>query len=219
MVSRLQDQLAGRPPLGQVVDTSICEAVLNMLEAVIPEYDGAQTVREPSGTTLTGIVPTNTYPCADGKYVIIGGNGDSIYQRLMRAAGRPDLADDPQMADNAGRVVHERVIDEAIAQWTASLPANEVLQIMEEAAVPAGPIYDVRDIVNDPHFQARGVIENVTVGGKPLKIPSLAPLLSRTPGRTDWAGPEVGEHQDEILAGVLGLSSDEIAQLQADGVV
>ncbi|MGK0168671.1 MAG: crotonobetainyl-CoA:carnitine CoA-transferase CaiB-like acyl-CoA transferase [Gammaproteobacteria bacterium] len=219
LVSRLQDQLAGRPPLGQVVDTSICEAVLNMLEAVIPEYDGAQTVREPSGTTLTGIVPTNTYPCADGKYVIIGGNGDSIYQRLMRAAGRPDLADDPQMADNAGRVVHERVIDEAIAQWTASLPANEVLQIMEEAAVPAGPIYDVRDIVNDPHFQARGVIENVTVGGKPLKIPSLAPLLSRTPGRTDWAGPEVGEHQDEILAGVLGLSSDEIAQLQADGVV
>jgi crotonobetainyl-CoA:carnitine CoA-transferase CaiB-like acyl-CoA transferase len=219
LVSRLQDQLAGRPPLGQVVDTSICEAVLNMLEAVIPEYDGAQSVREPSGTTLTGIVPTNTYPCADGKYVIIGGNGDSIYQRLMRAAGRPEMADDPEMADNAGRVVHERVIDEAIAQWTASLPASEVLQIMEEAAVPAGPIYDVRDIVNDPHYQARGVIENVTVGGKPLKIPSLAPLLSRTPGRTDWPGPEVGEHQDEVLAGVLGLSGDEIAQLQADGVV
>ena len=219
LVSRFQDQLAGRAPLGQVVDTSICEAVLNVLEAVIPEYDGGGEVREPSGTTLTGIVPTNTYPCADGKYVIIGGNGDSIYQRLMRAAGRPDMADDPRMADNAGRVVHEAEIDAAITVWTQAHSSDHVLSTMEESAVPAGPIYDVRDILNDPHYQARGVIEQVTVGGKPLKIPSMAPLLSRTPGRTDWPGAAVGAHQEEVFQGVLGLSASEIEQLRADGII
>ena len=219
IVSRYQDQAAGRAPEGQVVDATITEAVLNMLEGVVPEFDGAGVIREPSGTTITNIVPTNTYHCSDGKYVIIGGNGDSIFQRLMRSAGRPEMADDPRLADNAGRVIHEQEIDEAISQWTRGHSSEEVLSVMEEASVPAGPIFDVRDIVNDPHYQARGFIENVTVGGKPLKLPALAPKLSRTPGRTDWAGPEVGEHQDEILEQVLGLGKEEIERLRAAGVV
>ena len=219
IISRYQAKEDGREPLGQVVDASICEAVLNMLEGVIPEYSGAGVVREPSGSTLTGIVPTNTYRCADGKFVIIGGNGDSIFKRLMRAADRPEMADDPRFAHNAGRVEHEEEIDRAIAEWTRQNTSEYVLETMEEAAVPAGPIYDVVDIVNDPHFQARGFIENVTVGGKPLQVPALAPRLSRTPGRTDWPGAEIDAHQDEVLREILGLDDAEIDALQTDGIV
>jgi len=219
LVSRYQDAEEGRAPEGQVVDTSITEAVLNVLEGIIPEYDGAGVVREPSGTTLTGIVPTNTYRCADGKFVIIGGNGDSIFRRLMRAAERHDIADDPRFAHNAGRVEHEAEIDAAISQWTARHDSRTVLRDMEEAEVPAGPIYDVGDIVRDPHFRARGVIETVTVGGKPLKIPAFAPRLSRTPGRTRWPGPKVGQHSSEVLGDLLGLSASEIDRLHAEGIV
>src|SRR5262245_57308764 len=142
-----------------------------MLEAVVPEYDGAGVVRQPSGSTLTGIVPTNTYRCQDGTYVIIGGNGDSIFQRLMRTAGRLDMATDPRLADNAGRVAHEQEIDAAISAWTASLDAAEVLQQLEAAAVPAGPIYSVADMMRDPHFHARGLFHEVEVDGNPLKPP------------------------------------------------
>src|SRR6266705_2233557 len=127
----------------------------------VPEYDGAGVVREPSGSTLTGIVPTNTYRCRDGKYVIIGGNGDSIFQRLMRTAGRPEMATDPRLADNAGRVVHEAEIDAAIAAWTASLDAADVRKQLEAASVPAGPIYSVVDMMQDPHFHARGLFQEV----------------------------------------------------------
>lgn len=219
IISRYQAKGDGREPLGQVVDASICEAVLNMLEGVIPEYSGAGVVREPSGSTLTGIVPTNTYRCADGKFVIIGGNGDSIFKRLMRAADRPEMADDPRFAHNAGRVEHEEEIDRAITDWTRQNTSEYVLETMEDAAVPAGPIYDVVDIVNDPHFQARGFIENVTVGGKPLQVPALAPRLSRTPGRTDWPGAELDAHQGEVLREILGLDDAEIDALQTDGIV
>jgi len=170
--------------VGQVVDVAIYEAVFNMLEAVVPEYDGAGVVREPSGSTLTGIVPTNTYRCRDGKYVIIGGNGDSIFQRLMRTAGRPEMATDPRLADNAGRVVHEAEIDAAIAAWTASLDAVDILQQLEAASVPAGPIYSVVDMMQDPHFHARGLFQEVEIDGKPLKIPAIPPFLSATPGGT-----------------------------------
>jgi crotonobetainyl-CoA:carnitine CoA-transferase CaiB-like acyl-CoA transferase len=204
---------------GQVVDVAIYEAVFNVLEAVVPEYDGAGVVRQPSGSTLTGIVPTNTYRCRDGKYVIIGGNGDSIFQRLMRVAGRPELATDPRLADNAGRVVHEQEIDAAITAWTAALEASEVLQRLEAASVPAGPIYSVADMLQDAHFHARGLFQEVEVDGKPLKIPALMPQLSATPGGTDWPGPAVGAHNRDVLGGMLGLSDDELEALHRQGII
>lgn len=207
---------AGR---GQTVDVALYEAVFNLLEAVVPEYDGAGVIREPSGTTVTGIVPTNTYRCRDGKYIIIGGNGDSIFRRLMEAAGRPDLARDPRLAHNAGRVVHEQEIDAALAAWTAGLNAAEVLDRLEAAQVPAGPIYNAADMLQDPHFQARGLFEAVEVNGRPLKIPALLPRLAATPGATDWPGPEVGSHNREVLCGLLGLSEAELEALRGAGVV
>ena len=207
------------PALGQVVDVGIFEAVFNMMEAVVPEYDRCGVVREPSGSTITGIVPTNTYLCRDDKHVIIGGNGDSIYRRLMIAADRQDLADDPRLASNEGRVEHQEEVDGAVSAWTATLTAAEVLAAMEEAAVPAGPIYSVVDMVNDPHFQARGLFEEVEVGGRPLKLPAIVPKLSATPGRTDWPGPALGAHNREVLEGVLGLSADEIEALAGEGVI
>src|SRR5439155_3675408 len=167
---------------GQVVDVAIYEAVFNVLEAVVPEYAGAGVVRQPSGSTLTGIVPTNTYRCRDGTYVIIGGNGDSIFQRLMRTAGRSDMATDPPLADNAGRVAHEQEIDAAISAWTASLDAAEMLQRLEVLSVPAGPIYRVADMVRDPHFHAPGLFHEVEVDGKPREIPALIQAHNATPG-------------------------------------
>ncbi len=187
---------------GQVVDVAIYEAVFNMLEAVVPEYDGAGAVREPSGSTLTGIVPTNTYLCRDGKYVIIGGNGDSIFKRLMRTLGRPDMAEDARLADNTGRVQHEQEIDDAITAWTSSHDSQDILRQLEAASVPSGPIYNVEDMAADPHFQARGLFEEVEINGKPLKIPALIPKLSETPGGTAWPGPAVGSHNEEVFKGL-----------------
>ena len=204
---------------GQVVDIAIYESVYNVLEAMVPEYDGAGIVREPSGSTLTGIVPTNTYPCADGRYVIIGGNADSIFKRLMRAAGRDDFADDPRLADNAGRVAHQREVDDAIAQWTRTLDADRVLQILDGTGVPAGPIYSVADMVDDPQYNARGLFETVEVAGESLKIPALTPKLDHTPGTTLWPGPDLGAHNREIYIDTLGLDEAEFRSLETDGIV
>ncbi len=204
---------------GQIVDVGIFEAVFNMMEAVVPEYDRCGVVREPSGSTITGIVPTNTYPCKEGRWVIIGGNGDSIFQRLMRAAGQPDMAEDSRLASNDGRVEHQEEVDQAIADWTSGLTVEEVLAAMEEATVPAGPIYSVADMLADAHFQARGLFEQVQVRGRDLKIPAIVPKLSDTPGRTDWPGPEIGSHNAEILGELLGLSEDERDELARDGVI
>lgn len=215
----LVHRLRGGNGAGQVVDAAIYESVFNIMEAVVPEYDGAGVIREPSGSTVTGIVPTNTYPCRDGRHVVIGGNGDSIFQRLMHAAGRPDMAEDPRYADNPGRVKHEPDIDAAIAAWTASLDAADVLARLEEARVPAGPIYNAADMLADPHFQARELFEEVEVDGKRIRLPALAPRLGETPGRTDWPGPALGAHNGEIYGGLLGLSEDELERLRHDGVV
>lgn len=204
---------------GQVVDVAIYEAVFNMMEAVLPEYDRLGLVRQREGAKLTGIVPTNTYLCADGQYIIIGGNGDSIFKRLMRAAGRADMADDPRFATNADRVKHEAEVDAAISAWTATLSAAEVAARMEEAVVPVGRLYDAKDIVQDPHYQARGMFEEVEVGGRPLKIPAMAPKLKGTPGRTDWPGPELGSHNREVFGGLLGLDAARIDRLVKDGVI
>jgi crotonobetainyl-CoA:carnitine CoA-transferase CaiB-like acyl-CoA transferase len=212
-------RLKGRGHPGQVIDTAIYEAVFNMMEGVVPEYSGAGVVREPSGSTLTGIVPTNTYRCKDAKFVIIGGNGDSIYKRLMHAMGRPDLAADPRMADNAGRVQHEKELDAAITAWTGTLNAADVLAILDRADVPAGPIYSVVDMMADEHFRARGLFEEVAVNGRPLTIPAMVPKLSATPGRTEWPGPAVGAHNQEIFGDLLGYSSEEIDALRKEGAI
>jgi len=204
---------------GQVVDVALYEAMFNMMEAVVPEYSGAGVVRGPSGTTVTGIVPTNTYRCADGKFVVIGGNGDSVYQRLMVAVGRPDMGTDPRMADNAGRVEHEQAIDHVLAQWCLSLPSTDVLQKLEDNRVPGGPIYSVEDMFEDEHFRARGMFEQVEIDGKPLEIPAILPKLSDTPGKTCWPGGEVGSHNDEVLGGMLGLSAEDMVGLASSGVI
>lgn len=204
----------GNTGRGQVVDISIFESVFNMMEAVVPEYSGREVVREPSGSTLTGIVPTNTYQCADGKYVVIGGNGDSIYKRLMATAGREDLANDERLSDNAGRVKHEVEIDQALTDWTHQHSAEEILTVLEKAEVPSGPIYSVVDMFDDPHYRARGLFEEVHHAEGPLEIPAIHPRLVDTPGRTDHAGPDLGEHTDSVLGSLLNLSDEEIEKLR-----
>jgi crotonobetainyl-CoA:carnitine CoA-transferase CaiB-like acyl-CoA transferase len=198
---------------GQVVDVALYESMFNLMEGVVPEFSGAGAIRGASGTTVTGIVPTNTYTCGDGKYVVIGGNGDSIFKRLMVAAGYPQMAANPAMADNEGRVQHQAEIDKALADWCAANPAQTIIELLEAERVPVGLIYNVEDQLADPHFNARGLFEEVEVNGKPLKIPAIMPKLTETPGRTDWPGLEVGSHNQEILGGLLGLSEAEIAVL------
>jgi crotonobetainyl-CoA:carnitine CoA-transferase CaiB-like acyl-CoA transferase len=204
---------------GQVVDVALYEAMFNLMEAVVPEYDGAGVIREPSGSTVTGIVPTNTYQCADGKYVVIGGNGDSIFKRLMEGIGHPDLAVDERVATNAGRVEHQDEIDQIIGGWCSARTVSEVLKVMEDQRVPAGPIYNVEDMFNDEHFQARGLFERVEINGKPLKIPAIIPKLDRTEGKTQWPGPSLGQHNDEVLGEILGLSADEQEALRNAEVI
>lgn len=204
---------------GQVIDTALYEASFNLLEGVVPEYDGAGVVREPSGSTLTGIVPTNTYRCADGKFIVIGANGDSIFKRLCETMGRPEMGSDPRLENNAGRVEHEAEIDAVIEEWTGSLRSPDALALLEEARVPSGPIYNVADMFADPHFNARGLFEEVGVNGSPLKIPAMIPKMSATPGRTDWAGAEVGAHNREVYGELLGLGEDDLLDLAKQGVI
>lgn len=204
---------------GQLVDVSIFESVFNMLESVVPEYDRLGVVRQPAGTTITGVVPTNIYPCRDDKAVIIGANGDSNFKRLMHAAGRADLAEDPRLAANDGRVRHQEELDGAIAAWTSSLSVDAVLDALDEAKVPAGPIYDAADMFADPQYQARELFESVPVHDYEVKVPAILPKLDSTPGRTEWAGPELGEHTDAVLQNRLGLSPSELRDLREQGVI
>ena len=203
---------------GQVVDVALYESMFNLLEAVVPEYDGAGVIREPSGTTVTGIVPTNTYKCADEKFVVIGGNGDSIYARLMVAVGHGEMGTDDKFSTNSKRVIHEAEIDLVLKNWCASLPLADVMAKLEEHRVPCGPVYSVADMMEDRHFQARGLFEQVEINGEPLKIPAMMPKLGNTPGGTQWPGPEIGSHTDEILEG-LGLDSAQINHLKTTGIV
>ncbi len=202
---------------GQLVDVAIYEAVFNLLESVVPEYDRGGEIRECSGSTLTGIVPTNTYRCSDGKDVIIGANGDSIFKRLTVAMGQPEMGEDPRFADNAGRVEHEPEIDAKIAEWMTGMTSDEALRVLEEAEVPSGPIYSVADMFADEHYKARGLFEEVESNGKPLTIPAIVPKLSDTPGKTRWPGPELGAHNDEILGGMLGMSAAQLEKLRESG--
>ena len=205
---------------GQVVDVALYESMFNLMEGIVPEYSGAGEIRQPAGSTITGIVPTNTYLCADGKHVVIGGNGDSIYVRLMTAIGREDLAKDPRLARNPGRVTHQKLIDGAIAAWADKLSSDDVISAMEEADVPVGAIFSIADAFDDPHYQAREMFEQVEVANldKPLAIPAILPKLIGTPGSTEWCGGAVGSHTDELL-GALGLNAERIASLRKNDVV
>ena len=204
---------------GQVVDTAIYESVFNLMEAVVPEYSGCGAIREPSGSTITGIVPTNTYITSDDKHVIIGGNGDSIFKRLMLAIEQPEMAEDKRFENNMGRVEHEKEIDLAIEKWTREHTSEEVLSIMDEVSVPAGPIYSVEDMRKDEHYIARGMFEEIEANGRPLKIPAMLPILTETPGGTDWSGPELSQHTNEILSELLGKDLEQIKKLSDDGVI
>lgn len=204
---------------GQTIDVSIVESVFNMMEGVLPEYDGAQRVREPSGSTVTGIVPTNTYACLDGRYIVIGGNGDSIFRRLMRAVGRDDLVEDSRLADNRGRVAHESEIDKVLSIWSASLDSIDALAILDKADVPAGPVNSIADIAADPHFAARGTFEEITVNGNIRRVPAVHPRLSDTPATTRWAGPDLGEHTEQVLMDYLKIDVSEVDNWREQGLI
>jgi formyl-CoA transferase len=210
---------AERTGKGQVVDVALYEAVFNCMESLIPEYDGAGYVRERSGSALPGIAPSNLYPCKGGKYVLIAGNADSLFRRLMTAIGREDIRDDPALARNDGRAAQMERIDGAIAAWTSRLSQEEVLQAMEQAEVPAGRIYSAADIAVDPHFAARGMIREIAASdGEPLKVPGVIPVLSETPGEIRTPAPKLGEHTDEVLKSA-GYSAAEISDLRQKKVI
>jgi crotonobetainyl-CoA:carnitine CoA-transferase CaiB-like acyl-CoA transferase len=216
VLALLEKQSSGS---GQVIDVALVESMFNLMEAVVPEFDGNGVIREPSGSTVTGIVPTNTYRCRDGKFIVIGGNGDSIFQRLMVAAGFPEMAEDTRLASNPGRVEHEAEIDAVLTQWCAVHDSTFLLEQLDQARVPAGPIYNVEDMLNDEHFNARGLFETVEIDGQPLKIPAIMPKLSRTPGATRWPGGELGHDNQEVLGGLLGLDEQQMEELRATAVI
>jgi formyl-CoA transferase len=205
---------------GQVVDVALYEAVFALMESLLPEYDVFGEIRGRTGASLPGIVPSNTYATRDGAYLVIGANNDSIFRRLMRAIGRPDLADDPGLATNAGRVPRTAEIDGVIAAWTAGLDLPAALAVLEGAEVPAGKIYDIADIVRDPQYLARGMIQGFPLpgGGGTVKLPGIVPKLTETPGDTAWLGPALGEHTRDVLL-ALGYESAAIDALAARAVV
>jgi crotonobetainyl-CoA:carnitine CoA-transferase CaiB-like acyl-CoA transferase len=200
---------------GQLVDVALYEAVFSLLEGVLPEYDLKGVVRERTGSALPGIAPSNTYLCADGKYVVIGANGDSIFKRLMHAIGRSDLAEDPRYATNQGRAEDAAFIDQVIEEWTKRHPLQEVQRRLDEAAVPVGPIYSIEEIVGDEHYRARNMLEEIRLpDGETVLFPGVVPKLSETPGGHEWVGPRLGEHNEEILKGLLRLDDAALARLK-----
>jgi len=204
---------------GQVVDVALYESVFSLMESLLPEYDMFQFVRTRSGASLPGIVPSNTYVTRDGKYIVIGANADSIFKRLMTAIGRADLADDPSLARNEGRVARTEKLDQLIGDWCAQHELERVLQVLAAAEVPSGKIYDIADIVRDVHFQARGMLEAHRLpDGESVKLPGIVPKLSDTPGATRWVGPRLGEQTEEVLR-ALGYAEQDIARLCAAGVI
>jgi succinyl-CoA---D-citramalate CoA-transferase len=199
---------------GQVVDVALYEAVFNMMEGALPEYDVFKELRERTGSNLTGIVPSNTYLTRDGQHVVIGANADSIFRRLMNLMGRTDLAEDPSLSDNAGRAERAAELDRVIGEWTSRQDAEDVVRLLNDAQVPNGKIYSMADIVRDAQYLARDMIREVRLkDGTPIKVPGVVPKLSKTPGDIDWVGPELGEHTALVLA-AHGYSKAEIAGLR-----
>jgi formyl-CoA transferase len=187
--------------VGQMIDVALYESVFNVMESLLPEYDAFGVVRGAAGSALPGIAPSNAYPCADGAYVLVAGNGDSIFRRLMQAIGRTDLAADPGLARNDGRVPRVEEIDAAIRSWTSTRPIGEAIATLEAAGVPVGRIYSVADIAADPQYLARDmIVQTHDVEGRPLKVPGIVPKLADTPGRMRTPAPRLGQHTDEVLS-------------------
>ncbi|WP_427310158.1 CaiB/BaiF CoA transferase family protein [Cupriavidus sp. H39] len=204
---------------GQVIDVALYESLFNLSESLLPEYSAFGAVRQPAGGALPGIAPSNAYPCASGEYVLVAANGDAIFKRMMLAIGRADLADDPALAQNDGRVQRVDEIDAAIAAWTRTQTVESVLAVLRDAQVPSGRIYTVKDIAEDPHYRARGVIESVTsAGGLTVEVPGVVPKLSASPGAIHDRAPALGEHTDAVLK-QAGFDDAAIADLRARKVI
>ncbi len=216
MALRHREQQGG---VGQEVDVALYESVFNMMESLLPEYSKFGVVRQPSGASMPGIVPTNAYLCRDGRYALIAGNGDSIYKRLMQAIGREDLATDPSLANNVGRAANAEGIDAAISAYTEQYPLDDVLEAMNKAGVPAGKSYDAADIAHDPHYQARDMILDATLlDGSVVQVPGIVPKLSQTPGQITRPAPELGQHTAEVLEG-LGIGAAQQADWKERGII
>jgi formyl-CoA transferase len=209
---------------GETVDVALTEAVYSIMESTVPDFAAYGTIRQRTGSGMPGVAPSNTYACSDGEWVVIGGNADGIFQRLMTAIGRRDLATDDRFSDNMGRASHSEFLDEVIGAWTSSRSLEEVMEVLVAASVPSGPIYSAADIVEDPHFRERGMLLEMNVEvehGRPETVvfPGVVPRLQRMPGSVNWLGPELGEHTDEVLTEFLKLSAEEISELRAGKVV
>ena len=204
---------------GQVIDVALYESVFNITESLLPEFDAQGVVRERSGSTLPGIAPSNLYPCRDGAYVLIAGNADALFRRLMSAIGREDLREDPSLAKNDGRAAQMARIDDAISAWTKQRTQQQVLDEMEKAEVPAGRIYTAADIAADPHYAARGMIQHIVAGdGEPLKVPGVIPKLSATPGAIRSPAPKLGEHTETVLKSI-GYTRADIEKLREKRII
>ena len=203
---------------GQIIDIALYEAVFNCMESLLPEYSAFGEVRQAAGSALPGIAPTNAYQCADGGYVLVAGNGDSIFKRLMTVIGRDDLGNDPQLENNDGRVKRVAELDQAIGEWTKTVSTTKALEMLDSVAVPAGRIYTVADIASDPHYKARGNIQTIQMqDGTKVDVPGVIPKLSRTPGSIKTLAPDIGQNTDEILKGI-GLTNDQVASLKERGI-
>ncbi|MCK6257357.1 CoA transferase [Fictibacillus sp. KIGAM418] len=205
---------------GQCVDVALYEAIYSLMESAVPEYDQYGVIRERTGSTLPGIAPSNTYLCRDGKYVVIGANGDGIFKRLMDAINREDLGEDPDYASNHGRVQKSEYLDKVIGGWTIQHNLKDALKILDEYNIPAGSIYSVEDMMEDPHFIARKMICELDVDGLgKLKVPGIVPKMSKTPGSINWPGPKLGEHTEEVLKGKLGITNSQYEEWQEEGIL
>ena len=205
---------------GQMIDAALYESLFNLTESLLPEYSVFGAVREPAGAALPGIAPSNAYKCHDGSYVLIAGNGDAIFQRLMRCIGRQDLADDPSLAHNDGRVARVAELDAAIEAWTSSqADVQAMLEQLKAAGVPSGRIYSIRDIADDPHYRARGAITRLeAASGIDVEMPGVFPLLSDNPGEISHRAPTLGEHTEAVLSDA-GFDAATLADLRARGIL
>ena len=203
---------------GQIIDIALYEAVFNCMESLLPEYSAFGEIRQAAGSALPGIAPTNAYQCADGGYVLVAGNGDSIFKRLMTLIGRDDLGNDPQLENNDGRVKRVAELDQAIGEWAKTVSTTKALEALDSVAVPAGRIYTVADIASDPHYKARENIQTIQMkDGSRVDVPGVIPKLSRTPGSIKTLAPEIGQNTDEILKSI-GLSDHQVASLKERGI-
>ena len=205
---------------GQVVDIGLYEAVLTYMESTIPEYVLAGAVRERTGNVLPNVAPSNIYPTADGQWLVMGANADNVFRRLCQAMGKPELADDPKFATHDARGQHMEELDEIISAWTSQHPVDEILRTLDEAGVPAGKIYTAKEMLEDPHFQARQnivYVQDPELG--PFPMQNVTPKLSHTPGEVRWTGPRLGQHNDEVYRQLLEMSPSELEELHKKGVV